>query len=765
MNRRAAALLATAMAAAPALDAYTFLPPYDGLRVRVERFETAGFPRVEMFFRVQSGHKQDFRNLHEANVRLIEEEVPIRDLQVQLEEPALSLALVLDDSGSIDPELEYLKLAATRFVEELHRLDEVAVISFDRGAKVSQDRTTRKDRVKEAIGKLRGYGATALFDGAMLGVDATAGGKGQRKMLLLTDGNDQVYYGGRPLSVETVESLIGRAKAEGVEIYTIALGKNANVGLLERLAQRTGGQSWYAPHPRHLREVFDAIVRSMTARFRVSFVSPNSRREKLDRTVTLDVDYQGHVGQGVGTYWLDKEVPVQRVAVQRKTVAGKGPGMMRLYTQGFQGQHLLTEFTLRGADGRIYRQGRTTLDGFGRLDTPDPVLADLAPGKYDLELKVGHEPLRFKVPGLEVRAGEITTRAVAFTRLIFTRDGEPWYELQHPYGETSELIEVTIRDAIPAERDATGPTEPLFRGPLANLRSHRELGVWLPEGVYDVGLANLWKDEDPAARAGEGAPLLNQLDARFQVLGGQELRFDVQREDLAGEVDVLSPDWLAQHADEDPFLRLKPETHQQLADAVAHKRDRYLAGEFTRHDRGHLSETSMYRYRDPDEIAARLVELEERYRGDEPADVQPDVDAYYRQDHGLGPEQVAQRMKEIEGHYLTTDERSFPDRAGATPRYTGGPGDRFQGVGDLRRDHDARGSLNRPEAIQDLLNAMRERVGASERTPKPSDLGGVDPTDPQGPGDLDGLAKRVRSRLRDEQHRFPDKPHNMDGKN
>ncbi len=734
-----------------AVRGYIFEPPYTGLRVRVERFDTAGFPRVDMFMRLESGDKQDFRYLHQANLRLTEEEVEIKDFDVQLESPAVSLALVLDDSGSIDPDLEYLRLAATRFVDELHRVDEVAVVSFDRGARVLQERTTRKDLMKEAIGKLRAYGATAVFDGALLGIDSVLSGKGQRKMLLLTDGNDQVYPGGKPLSVETEAGLVARAKAEGVEIYTIALGQHADRALLERIAQKTGGQAWYAPHPRHLREVFDAIVRSMSAQYRVSYVSPNARREKLDRTLAVDVFYQHHLGRGIGTYWLDREVPVTPLEVERKLVAGKGPGKVRIYTQGFRGQFLLCEFTLKDKDGRIYRTGRTTVDGFGRLDTPDPLLAAVKPGTYTLVVKIPDQPLGFTVRDLEVHPGETTSRRIAFSRLVFTRAGDPWYELQHPYGATSELLKVTIRDALASEKDGDQPNREVFSGRLSDLRHHREVGLWLPEGVYDIGLENLWKDEDPAEKHGESAPLVNALSARFQVLGGQELRFDVQKGDLAGEEDVLSEEYLRDHPDENPFVALRPETRLELDAAVAARRDRYLAGEFTRHERGNLvSETGMYRYRNPDEVAARLAELENRYQGPEPAGDEIPVDAHYLQAHGLGPQARQERLREIKDHYLSGALGSFPDRAGASPAYTGGPGDRFEGVEDLRLAHDRSGGAPRDPETTTRLWDLREKVRLGRAPAGPDAMrpeGGVDPTDPQGPGDLAGLAARVRARL------------------
>lgn len=769
------------LAAAGAARALVFQPPYEGLRVKVERFETGAFPRVELFFRVESSHKQDFRYLHPSNVRLYEEEVEIKEFDLDLDSPPLSLAMVLDDSGSIDKELEYLKMAASRFVDELGRLDEAAVVSFHRKAEILQDRTGRKDLLKEAIGKLRAYGATGLLDGALLGLEAIAAGKGQRKMLLVSDGNDQTYPGGRALSLETEGALIEKARASGTEIYTVVLGHHPDGKLLERIAQKTGGTCWYAPAPRHLREVFDAIARSFTAGYRIGYQSPNSRREKQDRTVVLGAMYQDHTGQGVGTYWLEREVPVAPVEIERRAVGGKGPGRVRLFTQGLLGRFLPVEFSLLDPAGKLVRSGRSTEDGFGRLDRPDPVLVGVKPGTYTLVLQVPGQPARFSIPGLEVLAGETTSRSVAFSHLVFTRDGEPWFDLQHPYGPTSELVQVVVEDALarieagedpappaedleapPAEArpDPTppapaGPAAPLFEGRLAELVLNRQAGLWLPEGVYDVRLENLWKDTDPG-EDGDGAPLANELKARFQVLGGSELRFDVKRSDLVGFEDVLSPEYQASHPDENPFRTNAPRTADELKGAVSRQRDRYLAGEFSRHEIGTMGETGPYRYRNPDEVRARVAELENRYRGAEPANEDPPVDAGYLSAHGYGPEARARRIDEIGSHYLGGGRPSFPDHAEASPRFGGGPGDRFDGVSEMRIRRDVKGSLEGRQN-QDAINDMRERVAYRQLSPE-ARADSTPMSDPATPGEGKArgeLMERIRQRVAAEFHDFP----------
>jgi VWFA-related protein len=758
-------------------SALIFEPPFQGLRVKVQRFETAGFPRVDLFFRVESGHKQDLRYLKEANLRLFEEEVEIKNFELQLESPSLSIALVLDDSGSVDPELEYLKLAATRFVEELHRLDEVAVVGFHRKAELIQGRTQRKLLMKEAIGKLRGYGATALFDGAVLGFDSIRQARGEKKMLLLTDGNDQVYFGGRALSLENADDLIARARAEGVEIYTIGLGQHTNEAMLQRIARKTGGMAWYAPHPRHLREVFDAIARSMTATYRVRYLSPNSRREKQDRTVTLDMTYQKHAGRGVGTYWIDSEVPVAAVTVKAERLGGPGPGKMRIFTRGLRGEFLQVDFTLRkqpatGPLGKIVRSGHTTIDGFGRLERPEPLLVGIPPGIYDLELRLPDQPVRFHIPHVEIAGGETTSRVVNFSRLVFHRDGDPWYDLPHPLGPTSDLIKVQIEDALRQVFQQEGidsRTNVLFEGRLSELRQSREVGLWLPEGVYDVTLKNLWEDEDPAETQGRGAPLRNKLSAQLQVLGGRELRFDVKRKDMMNEEDVLSPEYIAAHVDENPFLRQRPESEKQLEHAMRRRKDRYLQGRFTRHDRASLGATDLYTYRNPDEIKARLAELSGRYAGPGPAPEALPVDEPYLERHHLGKQARRARLDDVAGHYLTDANPSFPDHAEASKGYAGGPGDRYDGIQPIRREHD---NLNLPEETRNpfskerLLADLREKVAYTKARGKAASGNRtvVDPSKPKGMTSINRLADRIRSKIRGEYYQppTPEEMHNLD---
>ena len=105
--------------------------PEDGLRVCVDSFVTDSFPQVEVLVRLLAPEKLDYRYFNGNNFGVIEEEVPVRDLKVEPFAPPMSIAIVLDDSGSLHQSTRYLKTALRHFIEELSEDDEASITSFN----------------------------------------------------------------------------------------------------------------------------------------------------------------------------------------------------------------------------------------------------------------------------------------------------------------------------------------------------------------------------------------------------------------------------------------------------------------------------------------------------------------------------------------------------------------------------------------------------------------------------------------------------------
>ena len=168
----------------------------------------------------------------------IERLLPVdMDIKGKKEMPSLGLMIVMDRSGSMaGNKLELAKEAAARSVELLREEDTLGFIAFDDRPWVIVDTEPLKDKKEaaEKISKVTPGGGTEIFSSLQLAYEELADLNLQRKhIILLTDGQAP---GG------DYESLIAEGKEKNITLSTVALGSDADRGLLEELASMGTGR-------------------------------------------------------------------------------------------------------------------------------------------------------------------------------------------------------------------------------------------------------------------------------------------------------------------------------------------------------------------------------------------------------------------------------------------------------------------------------------------------------------------------------------------
>lgn len=206
--------------------------------------------------------------------------------ELQVTRPAASAMLVLDRSGSMDPDyyagspldvvlvidrsgsmsgtpIVDAKEAAKEFVDNLVSNSKVGIVSFATTSTVNRGMTSlnvynNRLLVDTSISSLSAGGYTAMGDGMAAANNLLINnGRSESKkvMVVLTDG--ETNTGSDP------EDSIPVANANGITIYTIGLG-DVDESLLDYIASETGGKYYYAPDSSQLRSVYNAIAQELS---------------------------------------------------------------------------------------------------------------------------------------------------------------------------------------------------------------------------------------------------------------------------------------------------------------------------------------------------------------------------------------------------------------------------------------------------------------------------------------------------------------------
>jgi Ca-activated chloride channel homolog len=163
----------------------------------------------------------------------IERLLPVdMDIKGKKEMPSLGLMIVLDRSGSMmGGKLELAKEAAARSVELLREEDTLGFIAFDDRPWVIVETGPLKDKKKtvEEILSITPGGGTEIYSSLEMAYQELEDLKLQRKhIILLTDGQSATS--------SSYEDLIAAGKEKNITLSTVAIGSDADRGLLEDLA-------------------------------------------------------------------------------------------------------------------------------------------------------------------------------------------------------------------------------------------------------------------------------------------------------------------------------------------------------------------------------------------------------------------------------------------------------------------------------------------------------------------------------------------------
>jgi Ca-activated chloride channel family protein len=228
-------------------------------------------------------------DLKQEDFLIIEDNEPqrIESFLPQTELP-LDVAVLMDTSNSVKPKLKFEKDAAVSFLQTMltSRRDRALFATFDSEVELHQDFTNRLDLLTRAIDRVKASGETRLYDAIyQVCEEKMFSSSGRRRaMVIISDGDDTISDRGLGEAIdlaqrsETVIFVISTKAGGffGVLGGSVAGREDKN---LKRLAEETGGRSFFTAEVIELERSFTRIANELRSQYILSY-SPSN--EKFD---------------------------------------------------------------------------------------------------------------------------------------------------------------------------------------------------------------------------------------------------------------------------------------------------------------------------------------------------------------------------------------------------------------------------------------------------------------------------------------------------
>ena len=208
-------------------------------------------------------------------------------------ETSVKLALLFDNSGSLDAAREFEKQAAIRFFRKVLRSkDEAAIYSIETDSYLAQTLTSDVMRLEHTIAMFgRPEGGTSLFDAIVSASSYLRPYSGRRVVVIVSDGIETTS---RHTDFDLV---VQRVLADDCQVYVVQTGlyEGANLRALaaerrmERLTSQTGGAVYLPKTTAQLDLAFDQIAADLAHQYVLSYYPAPDQRDGRLHVLDLSV--------------------------------------------------------------------------------------------------------------------------------------------------------------------------------------------------------------------------------------------------------------------------------------------------------------------------------------------------------------------------------------------------------------------------------------------------------------------------------------------
>jgi VWFA-related protein len=238
------------------------------------------------------------QDLQKENFSIFEDGVKQNIISFQHTDLPVSIALVVDNSGSMSKKRPAVNKSALDLIEASNPQDEAFVVNFSDEAFIDQEFTSNMNRLRDGLSHIESRGGTALYDAVVASADKLAADAKRPKqvLVLITDGEDNASTLNLEQTIRRVQQL------SGPMIYSIGLLFGDEMShsevrharrALEMLSTETGGIAFFPKSLEQVDEIAAEVARDIRSQYTLGYHSTRPTTDAGFRRVQVTADRGG----------------------------------------------------------------------------------------------------------------------------------------------------------------------------------------------------------------------------------------------------------------------------------------------------------------------------------------------------------------------------------------------------------------------------------------------------------------------------------------
>src|SRR5450631_350160 len=238
------------------------------------------------------------QDLKGENFQVFEDGVKQSVISFQHTDLPVSIALVIDNSGSMYKKRPSVNKSALDLVAASNPQDEAFVVNFSDEAFIDQEFTADMNKLRDGLSHIDSRGGTALYDAVVASADKLVSDAKRPKqvIILITDGEDNASTLNLEQTIRRVQELSGPV------IYSIGLlfgdeMSRAEVRharrAMEMLSTETGGLAFFPKSMEDVDQIAAQVARDIRSQYTIGYHSTKPTTEPGFRRVSVTAEGKG----------------------------------------------------------------------------------------------------------------------------------------------------------------------------------------------------------------------------------------------------------------------------------------------------------------------------------------------------------------------------------------------------------------------------------------------------------------------------------------